>query len=1447
MIKNIKKYIIILISIYAFWIWGLPLIFSSTLPVVLENISLNNNYVVEISNPKLKMSILPVAVIKAKELSVREKNSENCIVITSPELKLRLLPLLSGRVHINRIAASDIELQAVLKKEVELDKDFFKQLSKSNVKCNAVNIEQFRLVLLPKDSKKVAVYSGKNVLYKRNNRYIKLFADSKFELNGIVSETKVNLFLPRNNDLKKSIVDVKVNNLDIAPIGDFLRQYLPNDLVEARGLINANIDNKELTAKIENCAIIMKDDAKSVLFPDVLNINSKFTITSKIINFENINIDSKNIHAVLKGSVENYLDKPVTTLDLNVQLDKSKVEDIINLLPPIVVEEFNVYKLKKYKFYGDAIGNFTIKGDAYEPDVIGDVYIDNGVLIKPIKNAKGATIKLEFTGRYINFDVFVPAGGLEKVWVKGGVELYNVKYSDMRIWSTKNVDLETAEDKVVPLHEILNFVIGPVPIMDIKGRGNIDIIVKGNRKNPHVWGGLNFYDVKTFFKEIPDLVLTDSDAVLTFNDQSANFITKKGLINKKKVNIKGVCNLEGKFDFDVNSNNQELRYLYKAIQTSTMIDDVKSMLPKLDLCQGPINMKMKVYGAVKEIEDLVFNKNFFAKGSLDFLGDTFAMQGVSLKNTKGAVEFDGQNASGEINAYIGNSVVRANAVVKNNIADLNVVIPKLNLNDVVVNKNDLQNDIGNIFVNVVAKYKGKIDNVEYDKVYFLAKVLGTAPNNKLKVSTGEILLNKNKLHVTNLKGTIADSLFYVNLNADNMSSKPNVSGVVNFQAFELSSLNSLANYSIIPAGIKNKLKTIKFDSGKKINLNARISHNRVNAYTDLGGISFVYTPLDLPVKIINGSLIMKNDTFRLNKINIIADGMPILADGTVNNVFSKQNFNLYVNSKPKQDFIDKYINKNQIYPIKIKGDIVYTLRAKGTPDNFDLNANVDMAKDSSIYHLGATVGDIENAIVLNLNSKILKQKIVKIKEFSYDKIISSQSGRNTRLNMLKAQGGIEVLNGDLMFQDLIIKTQNPTDARIFNIIFRKPNIKQGQFTSDLKFNGTLSNPKLQGNFHIFETNIPFLDTTMKNITLVFKDKFIELHSKGEVLGNDIKIQALLRNRLVPPYYVERATLDTKLLDLNNITNKIKLSQVDNSHALESFEGFDVTTVIIKNMKLNADSIHLRNIVADDFEAVASFNEKKLLNVHEFKFNIANGELDGNFVYNLLNNNTALKMKARDIDANDLSIALFDLRNQIYGDLTGDIKLSCNGADFDNCMRTLNGRTTFNVINGRMPKLGSLEYLLKAGNLVKGGLTGVSINSVIDIITPLKTGEFSDITGDITIKDGLANDIEIATRGKDLSLFINGTYNFSTSNAEMEVLGLLSKKISTMFGPIGNMSINTLFNVIPGVDLSKDTKILEHINRIPGIEITNKTFRKFIAEIKGNINGDNYVTSFRWIN
>ena len=69
------------------------------------------------------------------------------------------------------------------------------------------------------------------------------------------------------------------------------------------------------------------------------------------------------------------------------------------------------------------------------------------VELKNYRNYKD--LKLNFTGKYVNFDVDVPAGGIERVWVKGGVELYNVKYADMRIWSTNQVDLATAEEKII--------------------------------------------------------------------------------------------------------------------------------------------------------------------------------------------------------------------------------------------------------------------------------------------------------------------------------------------------------------------------------------------------------------------------------------------------------------------------------------------------------------------------------------------------------------------------------------------------------------------------------------------------------------------------------------------------------------------------------------------------------------------------------------------------------------------------------------------------------------------------------------------------------------------------------------------------------------------------------------------------------------------------------------
>ena len=201
---------------------------------------------------------------------------------------------------------------------------------------------------------------------------------------------------------------------------------------------------------------------------------------------------------------------------------------------------------------------------------------------------------------------------------------------------------------------------------------------------------------------------------------------------------------------------------------------------------------------------------------------------------------------------------------------------------------------------------------------------------------------------------------------------------------------------------------------------------------------------------------------------------------------------------------------------------------------------------------------------------------------------------------------------------------------------------------------------------------------------------------------------------------------------------------------------------------------------------------------------------------------------------------------MYGNVTGNLEASCTGSSSVECLKTLCGKGYFEVTDGRMPKLGSLEYLLKAGNLITGGITGVSINGIVDLITPLKTGDFDSISGNINVTNGIADEINVYSSGKDLNMYLTGSYNLHNLVADMEVYGSLSADFSSPLGFIRNMSLNRLLNKIPGIKINEiNPKSTSNINRIPNFD-KDKVLRVFKSEIYGDINGSNYVKSFHWI-
>lgn len=128
---------------------------------------------------------------------------------------------------------------------------------------------------------------------------------------------------------------------------------------------------------------------------------------------------------------------------------------------------------------------------------------------------------------------------------------------------------------------------------------------------------------------------------------------------------------------------------------------------------------------------------------------------------------------------------------------------------------------------------------------------------------------------------------------------------------------------------------------------------------------------------------------------------------------------------------------------------------------------------------------------------------------------------------------------------------------------------------------------------------------------------------------------------------------------------------------------------------------------------------------------------------------------------------------------------------------------------------------------------------------MKTGEFESISGDFKLNNGIANDIQIFSAGKDLNLYLKGSYNLNNLIADMQIFGALTKNFTTLFGKIGNASLNTLFNTIPGINVSESPVVItEDIGKIPNTD--KNASRMFAVEIYGDINGDDYVKSFRWL-
>jgi hypothetical protein len=359
--------------------------------------------------------------------------------------------------------------------------------------------------------------------------------------------------------------------------------------------------------------------------------------------------------------------------------------------------------------------------------------------------------------------------------------------------------------------------------------------------------------------------------------------------------------------------------------------------------------------------------------------------------------------------------------------------------------------------------------------------------------------------------------------------------------------------------------------------------------------------------------------------------------------------------------------------------------------------------------------------------------------------------------------------------------------------------------------------------------------------------------RGKTYESDIQANIVANNSLELPIVIKDAQITSNTIDLAHFTYQLKkISKLQKTPDV-AHQSTDIVLnpndLIIENGSLNAQNVKLYNTSATNLSAKFSQNATQGLKVEDMVFDIAGGKIATKGTFNFETVEINLNSKIENCDANTLATNFLGTPNQIFGTMNGDVTFSGKNLNTRQGLGTIKSKATFEVLNGKMPKLGSLEYLLRAGNLYKSGILGFTLNNLIEVLIPYKTGDFKSIKGILSAENGFINDIEIFSKGENLSIFLQGDYDLISKNADLVVYGRLSKNVSNVLGFVGNASVNSIINIFgtnKDTDLT-ESEVLQNINKIPLIEISPDNYRIFTARIVGDLNKDNYVKTFNWLN
>ena len=1491
-IKTLFKLLITISLFECIYLFAFPIAINSILNSDFINNIFENNTNAEVTykNAKVKTHITPRVYISADEFILKEKGKETPVIdVKSAQAKLSLFSLICKKINVQEFYADtiisniDVDKEGNLnfkklfnKKEGESSFSFKLKNSDFTVKNLSINTNNEQLATAISFNA-----SPFNLNTEKNN--LKLISKGSIIANEKTSEFDIDLttkFPFSIKNLNSNFINGKcyLYNVDLAPLFPYVQNYLNKEVTQLEGLVDFIQFSAEKDEDNKN-KIILNTQFKDVIFNKsdwknkiVAKGENKFDTRVEL--YENI-LDVKSLKykadkVNIKGDGKVIFDKK-PEIDLNIEVTNSRTENIAPLLPPAIPKQYRtIEKVKSYGVFGDIEGKVKVQGKIPQPNITGYVKGRNvHVLDKSLHPLHKGTVDITFDKRILNMDILVEMFDNQRATVKGYTYMFRDGVNNVTIKTTDNIDFPLAQKIVVPVSKVFNFQLGPIPEMDItSGKGIIDVNIQGSVDFVNINGYSSFDKAQLTYNGLYGEVL-DGKGRLDFNGDVVSFKSERAFVKNNPLSVDGRVRINKDLNFNISSNKAEAKDLLEIINKSTLLKDVKEGLAIITDASGStkidINMRSSIVPVPMGHPPLPPEEAFAdmkVNGSLYMFGDKCYIEGFKtpIENIKGVIDFtETKTTIHDITGVVGTSPITLSGTVLNDLetripdVDLLVTSKSVNLKDTVrflcesylypAGSPDLS-PLYNIASkhDLYFKYKAKSIDFLTDKAYAVMNFVPDTTDSVLKAEKGQVVMDKATVTVNNVVADFFDSKFGINGNVERVDTlTPIYNLMVNTNKFNLENLNNSQKIEVLPKEMQDLFAQFGNYKGYA-DVNFGLNKNLLVGNIKFNKPQFIHTKSNIPFNFDNFNIYFNNGIIHINDMVAQIADMPFFGDISISEITKSPRINGYFTSKITDDFLQKYVPKNISDKIKLVGDINLSSKLSGTSDNLTIMPKITFFPDADITIDGTSLGEISDKREFDADINITKDKI-NVRKLDYIKYIASQNNKINPIVFATINGLLAVKQDNIIEPiEVNVKTHKNISARILNILLKKPILKQGSFSCDMKYN----NQQLKGTLDARNLDIPLFDTVVKNVK-INADKDIDLSLFGFLNDSKIKIESIIENNLISKPEVHLLKISADQLDndklLRSLSKARQAMNTNNEIKNVDFTGFHLCNGIIEVKKLI-----VKSLIADDVNSHFTIDEKGIFKADDINLKVGQGNIKGHIQYDLMNNKFNGDFELANVDSNYVAETLFYSKNQVYGNANGKVYLESQGTTDEEIIKNLQGFVYFDISDGKMPKLGSLEYLLRASNIIKSGITGFTLNSILEILNLVKTGYFSNINGSCKIENGVAKDIEIFSKGENLSLYIHGTYDISKTHADMEILGRLSRKISTVFGTVGNASLNTFFKLIPGISMLDFSRkdFIEDVEKIPTFTNGDYEAKVFQAIINGDINDSNYVQIFKWV-